>query len=54
MHAPTTRVVTYSMAFNADGSPARYEVETRSGDGVPIRTNAMADSMTFVRDSIVR
>jgi hypothetical protein len=25
-HAPTTRVVTYSMAFNADGSPARYEV----------------------------
>jgi hypothetical protein len=54
MHAPTMRVVTYSMAFSADGSPARYGVETRSGDGVPIRANAMAGSMTFVRDSIVR
>ncbi|HYV95987.1 MAG TPA: DUF2911 domain-containing protein [Gemmatimonadaceae bacterium] len=53
-HAPETRVVSYTLTLNADGTPARYEYVTTKGDGTPLRGNGQAGSIVFAADSLTR
>lgn len=48
---PAFRAATWSMALNADGSPARYEVETRDASGGLV---APTGSMAYEGDTVVR
>lgn len=52
--SPTTRIVKYTMIFDAGDRPVRYEVDTRAPDGTPFRNPGMSGSLTLSPDSIVR
>ena len=52
--APQTRVMRWSLAFGADGRPARYDMAMSLPDGSPLRGNAQAGSIAFAADSATR
>ncbi len=52
--SPTTRVMNYSLTFDAGGSPVRYEFVTTRIDGSPIQGVAQAGSVVFGADSVTR
>jgi hypothetical protein len=52
--SPATRVARYSLSLAPDGTPLRYEIETRQPDGSPIVATGMRGSITYLRDSVVR
>lgn len=54
IRTPEVRVIRYTMRFDVAGRPARYEVETLSGDGAPVRATGTAGSLTYMKDSVIR
>jgi len=52
--SPVTRVVLYQATIDPRGRLARYEMETRLGDGTAGRGNGNAGFLSFEGDSIVR
>ena len=54
IRTPETRRIRYAMTFDAEGHPARYEMETLKGDGSPVPATGSAGSLTYARDSVIR
>lgn len=53
-HSPFTRVITWSMTLNGDGSPATFEQNIARADGQAIPNNPTVMKMTFLGDTVVR